>query len=120
VCRHDPEARAHAACPSPDGLAAATLFLRASTDVMLLNSGCGEPLAIAGAWQFYDGPTFHAMLHAARRGAARLRLLRGDALLAGLLAALGPLASGSDDAARLGETCAEAARLWAEAGATLG
>ena len=80
----------------------------------------GEPLAIAGAWQFYDGPTFHAMLHAARRGAARLRLLRGDALLAGLLAALGPLASGSDDAARLGETCAEAARLWAEAGATLG
>ena len=80
----------------------------------------GEPLAVAGAWQFYDGPTFHAMLHAARRGAARLRLLRGDALLAGLLAALGPLASGSDDAARLGETCAEAARLWAEAGATLG
>ena len=44
----------------------------------------------------------------------------GDTLLAGLLAALGPLASGSDDAARLGETCAEAARLWAEAGATLG
>ena len=41
---------------------AAQLFLRVTSDVVILNSACGEPLALAGAWQWFDGPTFMSML----------------------------------------------------------
>ena len=40
----------------------AQLFLRVTSDVVILNSACGEPLALAGAWQWFDGPTFMSML----------------------------------------------------------
>ena len=46
---------------------AAQSFLRISSDVVILNSACGEPLRLSGAWQWFDGPLFMHMLGAAER-----------------------------------------------------
>lgn len=82
--RLTPDARGTelANCPSADGLHAQALFLRAATDMLLLNSACSEPILVAGAWQFYDGPLFHWMLHeAAGRAAGGRELVNDDPML---------------------------------------
>ena len=61
---------------------AASLYLRTSSDIVTLNSACGEALKLAGAWQWYDGVLFHSMLAAADTGGEPVgwaALLRGDA-----------------------------------------
>ena len=110
---------------------AASLYLRTSSDIVTLNSACGEALKLAGAWQWYDGVLFHSMLAAADAGGEPVgwaALLRGDADLHRLFELLRPVAlaaeadelggadeSGDREAAALraaAERLYRAAELW--------
>jgi len=76
---------------------AASLFTRAAADLAVLNSACGAPLALHGAWEWFDGVLFEAMAHAAAAGGARgswAALLRGDATLLRVFELLLPVALG--------------------------
>ena len=60
---------------------AANVYMRCTADLLMLNSACGQPLRLLGAWQWFDSILFHGMLDAARRGGAGASWraqLRGD------------------------------------------
>ncbi|KAL3901076.1 MAG: hypothetical protein SGPRY_012341, partial [Prymnesium sp.] len=106
----------------------AMLFTQVSSDLLLLNSAFGQPLSLAGAWQWFDGPLFMHMLDAVDAQQARKttaatsprgdvewsELLLRDPGLLELFLALHPVAvpvdavSRSDDVVRV----AQAARVW--------
>jgi hypothetical protein len=116
----DERGRQLASCPTVDGLHASALFLRASTDMLLLNSACCEPLDVAGAWQFFDGPLFHWMLDAASTGSGGRQLMRNDPLLYRLLCSLRPIAfATTDEASLMDAACADVAKRWREQGCRL-
>ena len=111
----DERGRQLASCPTVDALRASSLFLRAATDVLLLNSACCDPLEVAGAWQFYDGPLFHWMHDAASRGSGGRELMRNDPLLYRLLCSLRPIAfATTDQASLMNAACADVAKRWRE------
>lgn len=77
----------------------ASLFTRVTTDLAVLNSACGEPLALHGPWEWFDGVLFESMLFTAVNASANSKndysptgcwaaLLRGDAKLLRVLDAL--------------------------------
>ena len=81
----------------------ASLYTRVTTDLVGFNSACGEPLALRGPWEWFDGVLMEAMLFAAAHASASAQadlgpsgcwasLLRGDARLLRLLSILRPLA----------------------------
>lgn len=116
----DERGRQLAACPTADGMHASSLFLRASTDLLLINSACCEPLDVAGAWQFFDGPLFHWMLDAASTGSSGRELMRNDPLLYRLLCSLRPIAfATTDEASLMDAACADVAKRWREHGCSL-
>ena len=73
----------------------ATIFTRVATDIVVLNSACGSPLPLHGAWEWFDGCLFEAMARAAAAGGpggSWAALLRGDAMLIELFEKLRPIA----------------------------
>ena len=101
---------------------AANVYMRCTADLLMLNSACGQPLRLLGAWQWFDSILFHGMLDSARRGGAGASWraqLRGDAQLLQVFELLLPLALATerklaDDEA--GASAAAAARLVRAAG----
>ena len=100
----------------------ANLYMRCTADLLMLNSACGQPLRLLGAWQWFDSILFHGMLDAARRGGAGASwqtLLRGDAQLLQVFELLLPLAVATERklaADEAGASAAAAARLVRAAG----
>ena len=77
---------------------AATLYLRVAKDVAVLNSACGSPVRLHGAWEWFDGVLLQGMLRRMASGGAPAdfsdwhALLRGDATLIQLFESLRPVA----------------------------
>ena len=100
----------------------ANLYMRCTADLLILNSACGQPLRLLGAWQWFDSILFHGMLDAARRGGAGASwqtLLRGDAQLLQVFELLLPLALATERKLatdEAGASAAAAARLVRAAG----
>jgi hypothetical protein len=84
----------HAAPLKPAAVHAAALFLRCSSDLLSLNSACGAPLRLAGAWEWFDSVLFHKVYAAvtAAPQTSWLALFRGDQQLVDLAGQLRPLA----------------------------
>lgn len=89
--------------PSIQAAHYASLFTRVSADISILNSACGEPLALHGPWQWFDGVVFEGMLAAASSAGAAAQaahgadscwasLLRGDEKLLRVFEELRPVA----------------------------
>tara|TARA_B100000524_G_scaffold345461_1_gene244114 strand:- start:626 stop:1018 length:393 start_codon:yes stop_codon:yes gene_type:complete len=87
--------------------------LSKSPNLGLLNSSCGEPLQLAGAWEWYDGVVFHTIHELAERGADAPTMLRGDPSLIEQFRLLEPLAMGTRGSKE--EQAAVAAKLCAAA-----
>lgn len=83
---------------------AAQLFLRVTVDLTVLNSACGSPLLLHGAWEWFDGVLYEGMLRQITSNGNPAEftdwrsLLRGDPTLCTLFDALRPLALGLEGA----------------------
>ena len=94
----------------------ASLFTRVTTDLVVLNSACGEPLLLHGPWEWFDGRLFEWMLNVASSASPDhhdtegvsscwSRLLRGDERLLRLFELLRPVALAGSTTARSCESC---------------
>jgi hypothetical protein len=104
----------------------ASLYTRVATDLNVLNSACGEPLALKGPWEWFDGVLFEAMLVSAAAapkpaqeatGAASCwaALLRGDAALVRVFELLRPLVLADEGVAQGENVARAAAAAWRKA-----
>lgn len=66
-------------CASLQAAHFASLFTRVSADLTVLNSACGEPLALHGPWEWFDGVLFENMFAAAASSSAESQAARGSA-----------------------------------------
>ena len=67
----------HGAVVNVAAMHAAHLFMRCTADVLALNSACGAPLQLLGAWQWFDSVLFHSMLERRITAAAASAAVRG-------------------------------------------